>query len=112
MEDVELLKIGRQFRLSAQSKLTLGRHQKDNDAIREAARGAYITLRTPGVSGPIGLVSGEPSEEDLHTAGAILATYGKGKEQEQVEVLAEMPDGEKRYKVAPMPREEATKMIV
>ena len=112
VEDVELLKIGRQFRLSAQSKLTLGRHQKDNDAIREAARGAYITLRTPGVSGPLGLVSGEPSEEDLHTAGAILATYGKGKEQEQVEVLAEMPDGEKRYKVAPMPREEATKMIV
>lgn len=112
VDDVELLKIGRQFRLSKQSKLTLGRHQKDNDAIRAADRSGYIILRTPGVSGPLGLVSGKPSEEDLQTAGAILATYGKGKNQEEVGVLAEMPGGEKRFRIAPMSREKATGMIV
>ena len=112
VDDVELLKIGRQFRLSEQSKLTLGRHQKDNDAIRAANKSDYIILRTPGVSGPLGLVSGTPSEEDLQTAGAILATYGKGKDQAEVEVLAEMPDGEKLFSIAPMSREAATGMIV
>lgn len=111
VNDVELLKIGRQFRLSDQSKLTLGRHQKDNESIR-AAKGGYIILRTPGVSGPLGLVSGTPTEEDLKTAGAILATYGKGKDQTEVEVLAEMPAGEKRFSIAPMPRNAATAMIV
>lgn len=112
VDDVELLKIGRQFRLSEQSKLTLGRHQEDNDSIRAADKSDYIILRTPGVSGPLGLISGAPTEEDLQTAGAIVATYGKGKEQEKVEVLAELPDGEKSFNIAPMSRQAATAMLV
>ena len=112
VDDVELLKIGRQFRLSEQSKLTLGRHQKDNDAIRDAAKQGYIILRTPGVSGPLGLVSGQPLEEDLRIAGEILASYGKGKDQATVEVLAETRDGEQRFIVAPMPRAKAQELAV
>ena len=112
VNDVELLKIGRQFRLSEQSKLTLGRHQKDNDSIRNAANSAYIILRTPGVSGPLGLVSGQPSEKDLQTAGAILASYGKAKDQAKVEVLAETSAGEQRFSIAPMPRGDSKEMAV
>ncbi len=112
VEDVELLKIGRQFRLSDQAKLTLGRHQKDNDAIREASREGYILLRAPGVSGPLGLVSGQPSEEDIKTAGEIVASYGKGKDQREVEILIEITEGEQRFQVTPMPRDEAKEMIV
>ena len=112
VNDVELLKIGRQFRLSEQAKLTLGRHQNDNDAIRERAASDHIILRTPGFPGPLGLVSGEPSDRDLKTAGAILASYGKGKDQPDIEILAEMPEGEQRFTVAPMLREESKKLIL
>ena len=112
VNDVELLKIGRQFRLSGQAKLTLGRHQIDNDAIRERAASDHIILRTPGFPGPLGLVSGEPSDRDLKTAGAILASYGKGKDQPDIEILAEMPGGEQRFTVAPMLREESKKLIL
>ena len=112
VDDVELLKIGRQFRLSEQSKLTLGRHQKDNESIQAAAKEDYIILRTPGLAGPLGLVSGQPSEKDLQTAGAILASYCKGKEQKEVGVLAETPQGEKLFNVAPMPRIDSKEMAV
>lgn len=112
VEDVELLKIGRQFRLSEQSKLTLGRHQKDNDSIREAADETHIVLRALGVSGPLGLISGQPSAEELQVAGAIVASYGKGKDQEKVDILAETPEGEQRFAVAPMPRSQAKEMAV
>lgn len=112
VEDVELLKIGRQFRLSKQSKLTLGRHQKDNDSIREAANGIYIVLRALDVSGPLGLISGQPSAEDLQVAGTIVASYGKGKDQGEVDILAETPKGEQRFAVAPMPRGQAKEMAV
>lgn len=112
VNDVELLKVGRQFRLSERAKLALGRHQKDNDAIRELASGDHLILRTPGVPGPLGLVSGEPSEQDLRTAGAILASYGKGKDQPDIEVLAERPGGEQRFTVTPMLREDSQKLIV
>lgn len=112
VEDVELLKIGRQFRLSEQAKLTLGRHQQDNESIREAALGKYIVLRAQGFSGPLGLVSGQPDEEDLRIAAAIVASYGKGKDQAEVEVLAEVPNGGKHILVAPMPRSESLKLII
>ena len=112
VNDVELLKIGRQFRLSERAKLTLGRHQNDNDAIREITNETYVLLRSPGLAGPLGLVSGEPSEHDLQTAGAILVSYGKGKDQPDVEVLAESSGGEQRFTVSPMSREESQKLIV
>lgn len=112
VNDVELLKIGRQFRLSERAKLTLGRHQNDNEAIREAANETHVLLRTPGVAGPLGLVSGHPEEQDLLIAGTIVASYGKAKDLEQVEVMAETPDGEQRFTVTPMLREESQKLIV
>jgi len=112
VNDVELLKIGRQFRLSEQSKLTLGRHHQDNEAIRRAAAGSHIVLRALGVPGPLGLVTGQPGEADLQVAGAILASYGKGKDQEVVDVLAETPNGEVRFSVAPLSRDESQKMAV
>jgi len=112
VNDVELLKIGRQFRLSERAKLTLGRHQKDNEAIREAVNETHVLLRTPGVAGPLGLVSGHPEGEDLRIAGTIVASYGKGKDLEKVEIMAETPDGEQRFTVTPMAREESQKLIV
>jgi len=112
VNDVELLKVGRQFRLSQRAKLTLGRHQNDNDAIRKLASSDHIILCTPAVPGPLGLVSGEPSDQDLKTAGAILASYGKGKDRTDIEVLAEMPGEEQRFTVTPMLREESQKLIV
>lgn len=112
VSDVELLKIGRQFRLSEQAKLTLGRHQQDNEAIRAAAGDSHVVLRVLGVPGPLGLIAGEPRDEDLRTAGAIVASYGKGKEQKEVVVLAETPAGEQRFTLAPMPRSESEKLIV
>ena len=112
VEDVELLKIGRQFRLSNQSKLTLGRHHQDNEAIRTAATKAHILLRTPGIPGPLGLVSGTPGDSELRLAGKILASYGKGKDSSDVKVLAETPDGEKIFSVDPIKREESQKLII
>jgi hypothetical protein len=110
--DIELLKIGRQFRLSERAKLTLGRNQKDNQAIRAAADGSQVILHALGIAGPIGLVSGQPREEDLCIAGAIVASYGRGKDRVQVEVLVETPQGEKVLQVAPMARSATEKLLL
>lgn len=85
--DVELLKIGRQFRLSPQAKLALGRSQEDNEKIQNSARPDDFILRCADFSGPLGLVSGSPSSADLELAAALLATYGKGKDAPLVKIL-------------------------
>ena len=110
--DVELLKVGRQYRLSPSAKLTLGRNRQSNEAIQALATAEHTLLRAVGFSGPLGLVSGRPSEEDLATAGAIVAAYGKGQHEAQLEVLCIC--GEERWKVevVPMVREDVEKLIV
>jgi tRNA U34 2-thiouridine synthase MnmA/TrmU len=110
--DVELLKIGRQFRLSPQAKLTLGRNQDDNAALVAAAGAGRWLLRTPGLAGPLGLVSGTPDATALRLAGAIVAAYGKGKELETVEILAVESGAEQRFPVSPLPRAQSQQLLI
>ncbi|MDT8441340.1 MAG: thiamine biosynthesis protein [Desulfuromonadales bacterium] len=112
VNDVELLKVGRQFRLSAKAKLCLGRHQEDNEAIRALAGPEHLLLRTSGLPGPIGLIAGEPNDDDLRLAGAIVASYGKGRDLETVEVLIESAAGERSLTVAPLARNATQALIV
>jgi tRNA U34 2-thiouridine synthase MnmA/TrmU len=110
--DVELLKAGRQFRLSESAKLVLGRNQADNDQINNLAADHQLKLRCSNFSGPLGLFCGEPTEADLQTAAAILASYGKGKDEEQLEVLFSSADKEFELTVKPMPRADSREMIL
>lgn len=112
VNDVELLKIGRQFRLSERAKLALGRNQEDNAALVAAARGNDVILRTPGLAGPVGVLSGTPDDADLHTAGAIVAAYSKGKQLPQVEVIAAAGDREQHLLVAPLPRAVSEQLLL
>jgi tRNA U34 2-thiouridine synthase MnmA/TrmU len=109
--DVELLKAGRQFRLSATAKLVLGRNQADNDLIHELAK-EQPKLRCSNFNGPLGLFCGEQNQDDLEKAAAILASYGKGKDEAQVEVL--FTGGEKEFKltVAPLARPLSREMML
>ena len=113
--DVELLKVGRQFRLSPRAKLTLGRNEDDNTAIRERLREGSLLVRACGISGPLGLITGQPDEGDLKAAGALVASYGKGKDFEQVTVaVSEDAQGEDAtlLSVTPMNRKAAEDLQV
>lgn len=111
-KDVELLKVGRQFRLSQTAKLILGRNQNDNDSLHQLAEACHLKMHCRNFSGPLGLLAGKPEQQDLENAAAILASYGKGKDEAQVEVLFSGQEKEFAISVAPMPREDSRKMIV
>lgn len=103
--DVELLKLGRQFRLSPAAKLSVGRNQSDNDAIKNLARATDVLVRCDNFSGPMGVVSGNPGEDELATAGAIVASYGKGQREAEVDVLLQQGERTWVIRVAPMDRD-------
>ena len=103
--DVELLKVGRQFRLSETTKLILGRHRSDNEALQQQAKPEQIKLRCQNFSGPLGLFCGAGDDKTLETAAAIVASYGKGKNETEVDVLCITADGEFVRRVKPLPRE-------
>ncbi len=110
--EVELLKAGRQFRLSDTTKLILGRNQADNDRIHELAKPDDILLRADDFSGPQGLISGAAEPADLETAAAIVANYGKGAGESTIEIL--LQQGAKRWmlSVAPFNREQSNAFLL
>ncbi|SEA61745.1 Thiamine biosynthesis protein (ThiI) [Desulfuromusa kysingii] len=110
--DVELLKVGRQFRLSTTAKLILGRHQADNAALQKQARPEQIKLRCQNFSGPLGLYCGNFNQVELETAAAIVASYGKGKEATEVDVLCITSSDEFVCKVKPMSRDLSRDMLI
>jgi hypothetical protein len=110
--DVELLKLGRQFRLSPAAKLSLGRNQEDNEALKNLARPEDVLLRAADFNGPTGLVSGIPEQIDLETAGGIVAAYGKGQGEAEVVILAQGSDVPATLRVKPFDRDQCQALQV
>jgi tRNA U34 2-thiouridine synthase MnmA/TrmU len=110
--EVELLKAGRQFRLSDTTKLILGRNQADNDRIHELAQADDILLRADDFSGPQGLISGAAEPTDLETAAAIVANYGKGAGESTIEILLQQGDKRWTLSVAPFSREQSNAFLL
>lgn len=103
--DVEVLKLGRQFRLSPRAKLVLGRDEADNQRLRDLFRPGDLRLRSRDYTGPLGLLTGAHTEVDLHMAAAIVATYGKGREEPLVTVIVESSGDAAGLQVVPATKE-------
>lgn len=77
VENVELLKIGRHFRLSEKCKAIAGRDAKENEILLNRHNGVFIY--PADFRGPVILVSGKFSEREIDKAGSICLYYSKNK---------------------------------
>ncbi|MBW2204900.1 MAG: tRNA 4-thiouridine(8) synthase ThiI [Deltaproteobacteria bacterium] len=73
--ELELLKLGRHFRIAPHTKIVVGRNKRENETIRSLAGENDTVLRSVSVPGPTVLVSGKLSENTLDIAGAITVAY-------------------------------------
>ncbi|MFO7983859.1 MAG: thiamine biosynthesis protein [Desulfuromonadales bacterium] len=110
--DVELLKHGRQFRLANGTRLILGRNEADNGRLEALAGVDDLKLRSAAFRGPLGLVRGRIDDRDLREAAALVASYGKGREEQRLEVLVKGAGTQIVMKVTPMGRQEARELAV
>ncbi|AOY58057.1 MULTISPECIES: DUF814 domain-containing protein [Desulfococcus] len=92
--NLHLLKHGRHFRIGPHTKIIVGRDQRDNDAlIKYADRNRNTMIRLRSIPGPIGLITGESTEEDTLTAASICIGYSKTAPHTAVEVIVIRPGG-------------------
>ena len=104
--DAELLGLGRHFRLEDGAKLVLGRNKSENQKLLAMAGGEDAVIRpAEGVKGPVGILRGRLTEEDLETAGKILARYCDRREDQPVEINL-VQAGHRRGLTAVRPAEE------
>ena len=99
--DLNLLRLGRQFRISPECKLLLGRDEKDNKALMQYRNTEVYTLDARETGSPFGLLYGTPSEEHLQIAASIIARYCDQKDLPEVKVTISRGGQERVLTVAP-----------
>lgn len=76
LEEVQLLKIGRHFRISETAKLIVGRNEKENERLANLSKeGDYLFLPTDELAGPVALGRGTFSDDFLRLSSSITCRY-------------------------------------
>jgi len=106
MDDIMLLKVGRHIRPAPHYKLIVGREDGENKFM-QGYKNSFISLKTIGVPGPLTLLDGVATDEDLKVAAQITARYSQGKNAESVTIEARRTNGDTTtLEVKPMAAEE------
>lgn len=92
LDDIVLLKVGRHIRPNKNFKLIIGREEGENNFL-SGYRHQFVHLKTVGYEGPLALIDGEASAEEIYLASSIVARYSDGKHAEQVNVNVSTLDG-------------------
>jgi tRNA U34 2-thiouridine synthase MnmA/TrmU len=102
MDDIMLLKVGRHIRPNHSFKMIVSREEGEGKFM-QGYRNQYVSMRTINHPGPLVLIDGEVSEENLELAARVLARYSKGKKESSVQVEIREKDGDVRnIEVVPM----------
>jgi tRNA-specific 2-thiouridylase len=89
INDVELLKLGRHFRLSKNAKLTVGRNMEENEKITSMFLHGDILLEAKDYVGPTGLLRSRVYEESVvKTAASIILRYADSPKYDRCLVMA------------------------
>lgn len=102
LDDIMLLKVGRHVRFAPHYKLIVGREEGENNFL-EGYRREFHHIRMISHNGPLTLVDGTPSDEDLIMAARVAGRFGQGRDADEIEVEIVRKDGlAKQVKVVPM----------
>jgi tRNA U34 2-thiouridine synthase MnmA/TrmU len=93
IKDIELLTLGRHFRLGHDTKLVIGRNEKENEAIEALWALPYVLLAPADFKGPKGIIKGHAGRETLTVAANILGFYGK---HDALQIALEINNGTRK----------------
>ncbi len=101
LDDIMLLKVGRHLRPVEHFKMIIARDEGETNYL-SGYRNRFYHLLMTSHNGPLTLLQGQISKDDVVLAARIAARFGQGRESDRVSFLAESPGGHKSYlKVAP-----------
>ena len=104
--DVELLKVGRHFRLGGGAWVVVGRHQADNAHLADLAEPGDVRIEAADVPGPTTIVRGPADDGAIAEAAAVTLRYTKVPPGE-VRPMTVQPVGGEARTLEAAPAEEA-----
>lgn len=99
--DVQLLKLGRHFRLSEKLKVIVARNDEENNKLVNLIKEKDISLQVTNQKGPMAICRGEINREHLLKAASIVARYSDDRGESGIVVNGGL-DGEESLHIQPM----------
>jgi predicted ribosome quality control (RQC) complex YloA/Tae2 family protein len=114
VREVELLRLGRHFRLSPEVKVVVGRNQTENEQLVALARPRDVHLIVDGPPGPDVLVisSREVDGDAIELAARITAGYSDAPADRPATVRVTTEGHTRELTVLPLPRDEVREMLI
>jgi hypothetical protein len=106
VRELELLKVGRHFRMGPGTKAVVGRNQKENETICMLSKDGDLLLTTVSVPGPTVLVLGDvtPGLEEL--LASLTVSYSDARGDDPTDVSLSGKGDEKTLSARPRPKSE------
>lgn len=108
IKEINLLKVGRHFRLSPTFKLVVGRDEKENKKLEYFLEDNDIKFMTLDAPGPVALLRANASvssnytwEGEVEISASIVAKYSDGAVDKKVNVFVQTPT--ERYNISTTP---------
>ena len=101
LDDIMLLKVGRHIRPAPHFKLIVAREEGEGRFL-QGYKNRFTHLQPISHGGPLTLIDGNPSDQDLELAARILARYSQGRDADTVEVAATQAGQTRSFRVPPM----------
>ena len=83
INDIDLLKIGRHFRLDEETKFVVGRNKDENEMIKALALPGDILLEVKDYVGPVSILRGKNTKSHIEFASSVTLRYSDSPENEQ-----------------------------
>jgi|Deesub1362B_J571_1020462.scaffolds.fasta_scaffold00061_52 tRNA U34 2-thiouridine synthase MnmA/TrmU len=106
IKELNLLRVGRHFRLSPLCKAVVGRNHQENETILSYATSEDILMRVLGVGSPVTIITGTAGEKEINIAASITSRYSDARGNESVKVRVFNIDNKKGYEVLVSPATE------
>lgn len=113
LNDVNLLKIGRHFRLPSAAKVVVGRNKEENRQLLNLVRHGDCLFEVKGLGSPVTLLRGEASTGRIRLAAAITARYSDAQDDKvRVHYGTDSADLRNVVLVAPLGEDELTALRI
>lgn len=87
LNDIELLKIGRHFRLKDTTKCIVGRNKEENERLQNLVRKGDGLLEVPDYSSPLVLIRGKIDNEIISKSCQICIRYADAPKHKKIKVV-------------------------
>jgi len=112
VRDIELLKVGRHFRISENKKVIVGRNRTENGTIQCLADQRDMLIHLADFPGPVTVVPYGCSGETLSWAASLCALYSDAPKDQLVAAICATGDETFVYQVKACTREDAAQRII